>query len=659
MKNRSFLWILGALLHLAPVVAQVPDRNNSEWMRYLEELAGEEEADHEALADLYDELSHIVENPYNLQTVTKKELEKLPFLTALQIENLLYYLYKYGTLVDITELKNVEELDWQTMIYLLPFVYVGEVQPSEIPAGTARNRFYVRQELMLRTNFIVQEKTGFKDEKYIGNPYYGSLRYGFNYRDKFLFGLSGEKDPGEKGLDYTTFNFTFKDLGILEALHFGNYRLSFGQGLVMNTNFSMGKTSDAVNIHQKSAGIQRHISTNESRYFSGVAGTLRRGNIRLSLFYSSRNQDATADDTTVYTFKTDGYHRTYNDLLKRGTAWVTTYGGNMQWQKERWSLGLTGVKYTFGSQSLNPDEKPYNVFYLRGEAYANTGLNYGYQSKKVNFQGETAMDYSGKIASISSLLFRPAAFADGVFSFRYYDKQYKSLYAKGFSESGSIQNETGFYSGIRLRLFKKWEFSAYLDQFIFPWLRYGIDTPSEGKDVLVQLKYNLRPNCQMELRYKFKEKQANGLAYEQHRWRYQCHYSFNKSLKINTQTDYNQYMSFAHNSQGWSWIQSFSYISPSNRFQVDGGILYFHTDNWDTRISVFEKNILYASGFPVYYGQGLRYYTVIKWKIAKPLTFYFKCGSTHYFDREAIGSGLDMIQGKEKTDIYCLIKYNF
>jgi hypothetical protein len=657
------------------VFAQI-DKNNSEWMHYLDEQV--EEEDESSLADLYDELSYIVENPYNLQTVSKEELEKLPFLTALQIENLLYYIYKYGPLVDIYELKNVEDLDLQTITYLLPFVYVGDISP--VIAGLTRNSSlrestwfnprsilqYSRQELMLRTNFTVQEKAGYTDKKYWGDPYYLSFRYGLNYRDKIQLGISGEKDPGEplwnaynKGFDYYTCNLTFKDMGILEALHIGNYRLSFGQGLVMNTNFSMGKTSGAVNINQKNAGIQRHISTNESQYFSGVAGTLHRKNVRLSLFYSNRNQDANADDTTVYTFKTDGYHQTYNDLLKRKTVSVEMFGSNVQWQKDRFSLGLTGVRYSFGGKTLNPDWKPYNVFYLRGKEHFNTGLNYGYQTKKGSFQGETAIDNSGKIASISNLLLKPASFMDWAVSFRYYDKEYNALYGKGLSESGAIQNETGLYSGMKIRMFRQWELSAYLDYFIFPWLKYGINTPSSGKDVLLQLKYSFRPDLQMNLRYKWKEKYKDCLPYEQHRWRYQVNYTLNNVLKFHTQADYTIYKDAGTNQQAWSGAQSVSYIPNSSKFQLDGGLAYFHTGDWDTRISVYEKNILYAFSFPTYYGHGLRYYAVMKWKIAKPLTVYLKSGSTHYFDRTVISSGWEAIQGNEKTDIYCLVKYNF
>jgi hypothetical protein len=94
-------------------------------------------------------------------------------------------------------------------------------------------------------------------------------------------------------------------------------------------------------------------------------------------------------------------------------------------------------------------------------------------------------------------------------------------------------------------------------------------------------------------------------------------------------------------------------------FQLDGGFAYFNSSDWNTRISVYEKNVLYTFSSSIYYGEGLRYYVVLKWKIANPLTVYIKAASTHYFDKEIISSGLEKIEGKEKSDIYLLIKYKF
>jgi hypothetical protein len=658
MKKRTLLPILSALLFPFASLAQTMNPNNSEWMQYLETLANDDETDQEALADLYDELSHIADHPYNLATVTKEELEKLPFLTALQIENLLYYLYKYGTPVDISELKNVDDLDPPTIHLLLPFVRIAPVAAVADAPPSLRSLRHSRHELSLRTHSTCQTKAGYRDQTYLGSPYAGSFRYNFNYRN-VQFGITGEKDPGEKGLDYTTFNLHFKPDGLVEDLHLGNYRLSFGQGLVMNTHFSIGKTADATPIDLKSAGIQRHVSTNESHYFSGAAGTLHHGNLRLHLFYSLRNQDATANDSTIYTFKTDGYHRTYNDQLKRSTAQITLYGSHLQWQNRQWLLGLTAVRYSFGGKTLNPNLQPYNRFYLRGKSHANAGLHYGYRSKRLNVNGEIALDPSGKAAAVTHLNLRIASFAESVFSLRYYDRSYNALYAKGFSESNAIRNETGYYTGIRLLPFRKWELSAYIDLFYFPWLKYGVDTPSAGQDLMLRLKYNFRPDCLMEFRYRYKEKQAGDRPGQQHRWRYQCRYTPRKTWETALQIDYNRQTNATNLRQGWSCRPSFSFLPPSGTFRFDGGLLYFHTDDWDSRITLFEKNLPYTFHFPACYGHGLRYYAVLKWKIVSPLTLYLKGASTHYFDRTSIGSGPETILGREKTDVYCLIQYSF
>jgi hypothetical protein len=662
--------------------------DNSQWMSYLEELAGNEETEENSVENLYEELSYLSENPFNIQTVSKQDLERLPFLTDIQIENLLYYIYRYKPIVDIYELKNVEELDRQTIAYLLPFLYVGEEENVSVNPSTKTVLRQIKQEAHLGTNVTMQRKAGYKEasqeEKslypnrfYMGESYALSFRYNFNYKDKIQLGLTGEKDAGEvfwnkqqKGFDFYSYNLTFKDLGKLKTLIFGNYRLAFGEGLVLNNHFSMGKTSDAVNINQKNTEIKRNASTNESQYFNGVAGTLKFGQVESSFFFSSRRPDANADSSTIYTFKTDGYHRTPNDIEKKNNAEVNLYGAHIQWKNEFLSLGWTTSYYSFGGKELNPEPHPYNLYYLRGKDHYNTGIHYSYHQKKIIFHGETAIDQAGKMASIHNLSFSPASFVSWVVSYRYYMKDYNALYAKAFSESSSVQNESGFYTGMKIHLFRRWELAGYWDYFTFPWLKFGIDAPSSGNDILFQLSYNTNENMQMNIRYKRKEKDKNQLfenehetrvlPYVQHQWRYQFNYQPRSSVSLRTQADYKWYKTETTDASGWALTQNLSFApTDKTRFQLDGGIAYFHSKDWDARISIYEKNILYAFSSQTYSGEGLRYYAVVKWRIFNPLTVYFKAASTHYFDKEAIGSGLEEISGKEKSDLFLLVKYKF
>jgi hypothetical protein len=472
----------------------------------------------------------------------------LPFLTDIQIENLLYYIYKYGPLVDCYELKNVEELDFQTIIYLLPFVYVGEADNNSenLPRKTFKQ--YAKQELLIRSDYTFQRKAGYtkvsEEERsehpnkyYLGEPYYLSFRYSYQYRD-IQFGVIGKKDAGEafwnehyKGFNYYAFNLNIKNKGILESLHLGDYRLSFGQGLVMNTNFTMGKTSDIRNIGLKNRGITRHISTNENSSFRGIAGKLNYMNTQLYLFYSNRKYDANADSSFIYSFKTDGYNRVPNDILKRKTVQIDMGGAHIQWRNNSINLGLTTVYYSFGGKELNPTPQPYNLFYLRGKNHFNSGINYEYYDRKISFQGESAIDASGKLATINNLLINPVSSIDWILSYRNYARDYNAFYGKAFAESSSVQNDSGFYTGIRFRPFQKCELSAYVDYFKFPWLKYGVNSPSSGTDGLIQFIYKHNSHIQMSLRYKYKEKYQNQIQedarktevnpYKQNRWRFQ------------------------------------------------------------------------------------------------------------------------------------------
>jgi hypothetical protein len=682
---KPFLMLVFSLFAAFECFAQF-DSNNTEWMHYLEELAGSEEYDPADIELLFDELSYLSEHPFNLHAVTKQDLERLPFLTAIQIENLLYYIYRYGPLVDSYELKNIEELDFQTIIYLLPFVYVGDAGGESLNLRRRSTNPDVRQELLFRSDYTFQRKAGYENvteeeryvnpnKYYLGEPYYLSFRYGFQLQDVQL-GIIGKKDPGEafwnrhnKGFDYYAFNLNIKDKGVLENLHLGDYRLSFGQGLVMNTNFFMGKTAGVGNINLKSRGITRHVSTDENSFFRGIAGTLRYKNMHLYLFYSNRKHDANADSAFIYTFKTDGYNRIPNDILKRRTAQTGMYGTHWQWRNESFRFGFTAVYYSFGGKEFNPAPQPYNLFYLRGKNHFNSGLNYEYYDRKISFQGETAIDASGKWATINNLSINPSSTIEWVLSYRNYARDYNAFYGKAFAEASGVRNENGFYAGIRFRPFRKWELASYIDYFQFPWLRFGVNSPSSGTDGLIQLIYNHNSQIQMNLRYKYKQKYKNQMLedarktevipYEQERWRYQLNYRNGKGFELKTQADFNRYTSNSHSTTGWSVTQTVSLAKAPSNFRFDGSMAYFHARNWNNRISIYEKNILYAFSFPTYYGEGLRFYSVIRWKITSSLTIYCKLASTRYFDRETIGSGLEAIQGKNKTDIYGLIRYQF
>lgn len=113
----------------------------SAWMEWEEQVGEEENV--ASWREQYEELSELAEHPLNINTVTKEELEQLPFLSDRLIEHILYYVYKYGPLTSMNELWGVEGMDRQTQAFLREFMYVGPVKKKLFPGvmcGNTTNR---------------------------------------------------------------------------------------------------------------------------------------------------------------------------------------------------------------------------------------------------------------------------------------------------------------------------------------------------------------------------------------------------------------------------------------------------------------------------------------------------------------------------------------
>ena len=218
--------------------------------------------------------------------------------------------------------------------------------------------------------------------------------------------------------------------------------------------------------------------------------------------------------------------------------------------------------------------------------------------------------------------------------------------------------------------FSHWRLSGYIDVFRFPWLKYGVDMPSSGKEYMLQLDYFPDKNFTIYIRYKYKQREENRklenestlsiLPFSQHRIRLQMGYNYNSCWLFRTSAEgiiYNEEK--GDMSKGCMFTQSVGWKPLSFPLQADLYIGYFYTDDYNSRISSYEKNILYAFNMPSFYGKGIRTAFSVRWKLSKKLSFSTKLAWTHYMDRNSIGTGMEEIAGNNKIDIYALLCWKF
>ena len=319
---------------------------------------------------------------------------------------------------------------------------------------------------------------------------------------------------------------------------------------------------------------------------------------------------------------------------------------------------------------MDPDPKPYNLFYFRGSNNFNIGVDYMLKSNRIKFYGETALSKNGAISTLNALQLTPASYISFLVLYRYYDRRYQALFGNAFSQGSTVQNEQGVYMGLQLTPIARWKLSVYADLFRFPWLKYGIDAPSGGQEYMAQIDYTPSRNYSAYLRYKYRQKEKNGTfendnllrinSYKQHRIRFQQVYNFSSPFIFKTSLDGILFDDpIKKLNKGIMISQSIGWKPTTLPLQMDGYLAWFYTDGYSSRISSYEKNILYAFNMPSFYGDGMRFALTFRLDIWKRLSLSAKLAHTHYWDRDLIGTDTEEISGSDKTDLYALLRWKF
>ena len=624
-----------------------------------------------------EELSNRLQEPVNLNSATREQLEQFPFLSDIQIEHLLAYIYIHGQMETIYELQLVEELDRQTIQYLLPFVCIKAINNE--PAFRWKTMLkdagrYGKNEVLTRLDIPFYKRKGY-EHTYLGPSVYNSVKYTFRYRDQLYAGGVAEKDAGEPfaalhnsyGYDYYSFYLLLQNCGRLKSLAVGNYRLSFGQGLVMSTDYLMGETIYASSFNNRSTGIKKHSSTDEYNYFRGVATTVAlTKRLSVSAFYSHRNMDGVVTDGEITSVYKTGLHRSRKEADKKNLLTSQLTGGNVSYQQNHIRLGITGVYYVF-NRPYEPELTGYSKYNIHGNHFYNLGIDYAYRWRRFSFQGETAIGKQGW-ASLNRLQYSPVQDIQFMLIHRFYSYDYWAMYAHSFGEGSTVQNEQGYYVGLETTPFSHWRFFVSFDLFSFPWKKYRINKPSRGTDGLIQATFTPRTNLSMYLKYRYKQKERDltgskgtlTLPIFHHQLRYRLNYSLNDVFSSRTTLDYNHFHSQDRAAtKGYQVTQMISSQLPWTRLFADVQGSYFCTDDYDSRVYVSEKGLLYTFYTPSFQGRGFRCAVRLRYELNKHWLFITKFGETIYLNRNEIGSGNDLIYGNKKADIQMQLRIKF
>lgn len=640
------------------------------WEDILDRIGQTEDVDNGNLELLYDELSELSNNKFDINTCTRSELEELPFLDHQQVMDIMEYRDRVGRFETPMELYLIRSLDRQTIAFLRQFVVFSPALSADtIPS--LKNIFkYGKNVLIADVHVPFYERKGDKNG-YLGYKYRHWLRYSFNYGQHVKFGLTASQDAGEPffagknkaGYDFYSPYLLLRDMKRLKALALGHYRLTFGMGLILNTGYGFGKLSTLSSLTSSSNHIYAHSSRTESNYLQGGAATFSIiDGLDITAFASYRKIDATLnkDSSTVRTILTTGYHRTQSEMERRRNTSETLVGGNINYLKNGFHVGVTGYYTSFNRElKMNTGQK-YRRWYPEGSSFWNMSIDYGYLSNKLTIAGETAIDKNSEVATINTLSYQIAPFLTLSALQRYFPYRYQAIYAKTFAEGGTANDESGVFLGGKIKTAQNAIITFYSDISYFAWPKYRASQSSYRWDNFLQIDAMVG-RWSFLARYRVKMKEMDNSAktdlirrYE-HRGRVAVTYG-DEHLSLRSQAD----VSFM-DKEVWSrgYMLSESGLWQIRRLRVRGSVGYFHTDDYDSRVYGHEPGLLYYFYFPSFSGHGMRYSLSLRTDISTNLLFIVKGGMTHYFDRSIISSGLQQIEGSSQTDMEVQVRLKF
>ncbi len=628
----------------------------------IDNLIGEstEESENSELINVIEDLTN---NPIDLNSATIDELQIIPYLDFRTAMNIIKYRDKTGRFFSKHELFSVEGLSSETVENILPMVYVQNdiISQNKFHDKNLRSYFNSGSGLKIRsrTSKELQPQDGFSDGTFAGSQIKEYNRLLWKYSDDFQAGITFEKDAGEKPFnEFTSAHLSIKNFLIFDQIILGDFNFQFGQGLAVWSPYGFSKGHDAIFPAKKEGSkFIPYTSTDENNFFRGLAFTSSWNSFNLSCYLSRNYFDASIDSVSggIISVPLDGYHRTVNELVKRKTAYETSFGIKLGFN---YSKNINAGFLVYHS-SFNKSFQSYSTNEKSGSSFNYYSFYYDLYFPNINIFGESV--YNGKsIASINSFQYSNGTNFGFLVSIRSYPGNYINLHGLGFGEhSKDINNELGIYTGI------KWKtaagiFNFYFDQFKFPLSSYQNPLPSDGNELSASLTSKPLTSFETKLLFKIQNKETgmdlNNCLLVAGRTRQ--NYRLEISKKLNDKTNLKGRFDFNNfNIKGIGIEKGFLFFQeikfqPLRSAGFLGRIVFFKTDSFNSAVYEYESGFAGVLSNLALFGEGLRWYLILKYKLLPQVELSIKYAETYKPKETSLGSGYNMINGNLDNALY-------
>ena len=595
----------------------------------IESLVSEPVTNYEEF-NVIDYLEELQKNPININSADLTILQKIPELDINYAQLIIQHREKYGHFFSTNELFTIKGLPRYVINNIKPFITVSDPIKQFVDTKPANNSIFNFAKIFFRSRISLNLKD---KDNLLYNNYPGSKLKLYNkltlLNDQGEAGILTEKDPGEKSYyDFISFHLFLKKIGPIEKAVLGDYVFEFGQGLVLWGPFGFSKTTDAVfPIKSRENIIRPYNSTDENRFFRGIAISTKFNEFLFSFFYSSHKLDASTDSISggITSLITSGYHRTSSELSNHNSLIETAWGGSGNYSYNNlFHLGILYCTSKFnkplsGSLLYAPKGDRFNYFSTSYECFL---------IPTINLSGETAFDFNS-IASLNTIQISFNKNFLFVSSIRNYPRNFNSMHGNSMAEQrGKVQNETGFYNGFKL-LTDFGTINFYFDQFKFPFGSYRFPISNAGEEFLFSYTNTFNTDINIKTNYKYENKdyllnqddQKSIVRRGRNDFRVILSWNLSKEVRLKSTVEYNAIRIKEENMTEEGILLTNSIImNLINNLKLTGDISFFRTDSFFSSVYEYDNNIRGLVRGEVLYGEGTKINLNLSYRLFKELT---------------------------------------
>ena len=455
------------------------------------------------------------------------------------------------------------------------------------------------------------------------------------------------------------------DLGPIQSVIAGNYRVSFGYGVNMSGGQSgFGGGNGMVGMANR---IRPKTSISEAGFLRGAAVNAGLGRFSLTGFASIQKIDGTSLVTdslghpiSFASIDFSGLHRTISELSSRKSIGEKIFGGFMVYSNNWMKTGLIAMYNDFDA-SVAKSNQPYKYFAFSGTSNLVTGFSVTIWLPKLHLFNETSISKNKKTALVSGLELLPAPGVQLNIAHSYFAVGYQNMYGSGSISSSQNSGENGIHADLRVELPKKWlvEFISDISRSL--WASYNLKAPSVEKEIRVLAEKAWPQAKSMAFSFRYLQNSVTNSRISS----WICHPENKSEYKFRLEGRFEADPGFRFKSRiecgfssehiesidpGWMFFQDIEYSFSGLDLKFWLRACIFDVPDYESRIYAYENDVLYDFTSSMHYGKGIRGIVMFTYSPADLLDLWLRLSTVYYTSRQ-IGSGNDEIEGNRQNEI--------